>query len=238
MICSLPCSVWIFKWPCLLPRPHMELSPSVSCSSNSSGPSLFSGVFFVECEPIEAIAKFDYVGRSARELSFKKGASLLLYHRASEDWWEGRHNGIDGLVPHQYIVVQDMWVVPASTAKCSHQKIPATVLKLTLVFQEQSRRDRRAQTSELGTVLCLAIGSLLMVLQDQQVFILQTPPGGLEQRLGRDAFWNFQALRRIILAENSFKSCSNHCWFQNQRLSSLAVWPLFQFRFPRGKILT
>ncbi|XP_072829107.1 SLIT-ROBO Rho GTPase-activating protein 1 isoform X5 [Vicugna pacos] len=61
-----------------------------------------------ECEPIEAIARFDYVGRSARELSFKKGASLLLYHRASEDWWEGRHNGVDGLVPHQYIVVQDM----------------------------------------------------------------------------------------------------------------------------------
>ncbi|XP_021510851.2 SLIT-ROBO Rho GTPase-activating protein 1 isoform X2 [Meriones unguiculatus] len=61
-----------------------------------------------ECEPIEAIAKFDYVGRSARELSFKKGASLLLYHRASEDWWEGRHNGVDGLVPHQYIVVQDV----------------------------------------------------------------------------------------------------------------------------------
>ncbi|KAG5830644.1 hypothetical protein ANANG_G00312850, partial [Anguilla anguilla] len=61
-----------------------------------------------EGEPIEAIAKFDYAGRSARELSFKKGASLLLYQRASDDWWEGRHNGIDGLVPHQYIVVQDM----------------------------------------------------------------------------------------------------------------------------------
>uniref|UniRef100_A0A3Q3RCU5 SLIT-ROBO Rho GTPase-activating protein 1 n=1 Tax=Monopterus albus TaxID=43700 RepID=A0A3Q3RCU5_MONAL len=61
-----------------------------------------------EGEPIEAIAKFDYVGRSSRELSFKKGASLLLYQRASQDWWEGRHNGIDGLVPHQYIVVQDM----------------------------------------------------------------------------------------------------------------------------------
>ncbi|XP_078065519.1 SLIT-ROBO Rho GTPase-activating protein 3 [Mustelus asterias] len=61
-----------------------------------------------EMEQIEAIAKFDYVGRSPRELSFKKGASLLLYHRASEDWWEGRHNGLDGLIPHQYIVVQDM----------------------------------------------------------------------------------------------------------------------------------
>ncbi|KAG7283262.1 LOW QUALITY PROTEIN: hypothetical protein CRUP_005004 [Coryphaenoides rupestris] len=59
-------------------------------------------------EQIEAIAKFDYVGRSPRELSFKKGASLLLYQRASEDWWEGRHNGVDGLIPHQYIVVQDL----------------------------------------------------------------------------------------------------------------------------------
>ncbi|KAG9468884.1 hypothetical protein GDO78_021751 [Eleutherodactylus coqui] len=61
-----------------------------------------------EVEQIEAIAKFDYTGRTPRELSFKKGASLLLYHRASEDWWEGRHNGVDGLIPHQYIVVQDL----------------------------------------------------------------------------------------------------------------------------------
>ncbi|XP_072308545.1 SLIT-ROBO Rho GTPase-activating protein 3-like isoform X2 [Eucyclogobius newberryi] len=61
-----------------------------------------------ELEQIEAIAKFDYIGRSPRELSFKKGASLLLYARASDDWWEGRHNGVDGLIPHQYIVVQDM----------------------------------------------------------------------------------------------------------------------------------
>ncbi|XP_042622204.1 SLIT-ROBO Rho GTPase-activating protein 2-like isoform X3 [Cyprinus carpio] len=61
-----------------------------------------------ESDPIEAIARFDYSGRTNRELSFKKGASLLLYHRVSEDWWEGRHNGTDGLVPHQYIVLQDM----------------------------------------------------------------------------------------------------------------------------------
>uniref|UniRef100_A0AAQ5YYW4 SLIT-ROBO Rho GTPase activating protein 3 n=1 Tax=Amphiprion ocellaris TaxID=80972 RepID=A0AAQ5YYW4_AMPOC len=70
-----------------------------------------------ELEQIEAIAKFDYVGRSPRELSFKKGASLLLYLRASEDWWEGRHNGVDGLIPHQYIVVQDIDAVKFSRAK-------------------------------------------------------------------------------------------------------------------------
>ncbi|XP_027000147.2 SLIT-ROBO Rho GTPase-activating protein 2 isoform X4 [Tachysurus fulvidraco] len=61
-----------------------------------------------DSDPIEAIARFDYSGRNNRELSFKKGASLLLYHRASDDWWEGRHNCIDGLVPHQYIMFQEM----------------------------------------------------------------------------------------------------------------------------------
>uniref|UniRef100_A0A671T0M9 SLIT-ROBO Rho GTPase-activating protein 2 n=1 Tax=Sinocyclocheilus anshuiensis TaxID=1608454 RepID=A0A671T0M9_9TELE len=56
---------------------------------------------------MRAIAKFDYVGRSGRELTFKKGATLLLFQRASEDWWEGRHNGIDGLIPHQYVTLQE-----------------------------------------------------------------------------------------------------------------------------------
>uniref|UniRef100_A0A8C7CDF9 SLIT-ROBO Rho GTPase-activating protein 2 n=1 Tax=Oncorhynchus kisutch TaxID=8019 RepID=A0A8C7CDF9_ONCKI len=61
-----------------------------------------------ESDPIVAIARFDYSGRTNRELSFNKGASLLLFQRVSDDWWEGQHNGVDGLVPHQYIVVQDM----------------------------------------------------------------------------------------------------------------------------------
>uniref|UniRef100_UPI003AAD7C78 SLIT-ROBO Rho GTPase-activating protein 2 isoform X3 n=1 Tax=Centroberyx gerrardi TaxID=166262 RepID=UPI003AAD7C78 len=77
---------------------------TVSVSHNSDDGSLAVS----ESDPIEAIARFDYSGRTNRELSFKKGASLLLFQRASDDWWEGRHNGVDGLVPHQYIVVQDM----------------------------------------------------------------------------------------------------------------------------------
>ncbi|XP_014906733.1 SLIT-ROBO Rho GTPase-activating protein 3-like isoform X3 [Poecilia latipinna] len=83
--------------------PHSEPG-ALDEIDNGTGPNTSDEEF----EPIEAIAKFDYVGRSSRELSFKKGASLLLYMRASEDWWEGRHNGVDGLIPHQYIVVQDM----------------------------------------------------------------------------------------------------------------------------------
>lgn len=85
----------------------IRLFHPVSCICRSQKHMFHSFLPFPECEPIEAIAKFDYVGRTARELSFKKGASLLLYQRASDDWWEGRHNGIDGLIPHQYIVVQD-----------------------------------------------------------------------------------------------------------------------------------
>ncbi|KAI4785293.1 hypothetical protein KUCAC02_037853, partial [Chaenocephalus aceratus] len=60
-----------------------------------------------EGEGVEAVARFDYVGRSVRELSFKKGASLQLFQRASHDWWEGRSNSSRGLVPHQYIVLKD-----------------------------------------------------------------------------------------------------------------------------------
>uniref|UniRef100_A0A4W5RQZ0 SLIT-ROBO Rho GTPase-activating protein 1 n=1 Tax=Hucho hucho TaxID=62062 RepID=A0A4W5RQZ0_9TELE len=87
-----------------------------------------------EGEPIEAIAKFDYVGRSARELCFKKGASLLLYQRASDDWWEGRHNGIDGLVPHQYIVVQDIGLLYAVNLSTSLKRIPHYNLRPVQAF--------------------------------------------------------------------------------------------------------
>uniref|UniRef100_A0A3B5LVY7 Uncharacterized protein n=1 Tax=Xiphophorus couchianus TaxID=32473 RepID=A0A3B5LVY7_9TELE len=72
-----------------------------------------------EGEAVEAVARFDYVGRSGRELSFKKGASLQLFQRASHDWWEGRLNGSRGLVPHQYIVVKDRRV---NSPKCHRRK--------------------------------------------------------------------------------------------------------------------
>lgn len=62
--------------------------------------------FLPEVEQIEAIAKFDYVGRFGGCPS--RRASLLLYHRASEDWWENRLTAWSPGSPHQYIVVQDM----------------------------------------------------------------------------------------------------------------------------------
>uniref|UniRef100_A0A671K7A8 SLIT-ROBO Rho GTPase-activating protein 3-like n=1 Tax=Sinocyclocheilus anshuiensis TaxID=1608454 RepID=A0A671K7A8_9TELE len=55
-----------------------------------------------ECE---AVAMFDYVARSAAELSFKQGDHLLLHSKASADWWRGEAGGVKGLIPHKYISV-------------------------------------------------------------------------------------------------------------------------------------
>uniref|UniRef100_A0A8C9TNF4 SLIT-ROBO Rho GTPase-activating protein 1 n=1 Tax=Scleropages formosus TaxID=113540 RepID=A0A8C9TNF4_SCLFO len=102
--------------------PHSE--PGVADDvDNGTGPPTSDD----EVEQIEAIARFDYAGRTPRELSFKKGASLLLYHRASEDWWEGRHNGVDGLIPHQYIVVQDILCALISVCRVRLQSDGAAI---------------------------------------------------------------------------------------------------------------
>lgn len=112
---------------------------------------LFIPFYLLECEPIEAIAKFDYIGRTARELSFKKGASLLLYQRASDDWWEGRHNGIDGLIPHQYIVVQDTYVTLLSPSvrgaclklRCGMERLGQGGEEFVLLGPPETRRAPR-----------------------------------------------------------------------------------------------
>uniref|UniRef100_A0A8C5QSQ7 Rho GTPase activating protein 4 n=1 Tax=Leptobrachium leishanense TaxID=445787 RepID=A0A8C5QSQ7_9ANUR len=60
-----------------------------------------------ESDVVEAIARFDYAARSPHELSFKKGDILLLYNKASSDWWKGEAAGIRGLIPHKYINIPD-----------------------------------------------------------------------------------------------------------------------------------
>ncbi|XP_062891567.1 SLIT-ROBO Rho GTPase-activating protein 3-like isoform X2 [Mobula hypostoma] len=54
-------------------------------------------------DELQAVALFDYTPRSAKELCLKKGDSVLLFERASEDWWSGQVGGVKGLVPHKYI---------------------------------------------------------------------------------------------------------------------------------------
>lgn len=64
------------------------------------------GFPFADADVFEAIAGFDYEARSERELSFKQGDSLLLFKQVSADWWEGAHQGKDGLIPDNYVHIK------------------------------------------------------------------------------------------------------------------------------------
>uniref|UniRef100_A0A8C9XLQ7 SLIT-ROBO Rho GTPase activating protein 3 n=1 Tax=Sander lucioperca TaxID=283035 RepID=A0A8C9XLQ7_SANLU len=99
-----------------------------------------------EVEQIEAIAKFDYVGRTPRELSFKKGASLLLYHRASEDWWEGRHNGVDD-VSLTWLLF--LIVLFSSSSSLFYQDIDKTMTTALHELRELERQNTVKQAPDV-----------------------------------------------------------------------------------------
>ncbi|GLH12612.1 GTPase-activating protein CdGAPr [Gryllus bimaculatus] len=59
-----------------------------------------------ESECLEATAQFDFMARSERELSFKKGDNIVLFTQVSNDWWRGSVNGVEGLIPDKYILLK------------------------------------------------------------------------------------------------------------------------------------
>ncbi|EFA11413.2 SLIT-ROBO Rho GTPase-activating protein 1-like Protein [Tribolium castaneum] len=56
-----------------------------------------------DSENMEATAQFDFIARSDRELSLKKGDTVTLYSQVSNDWWKGSVKGQEGLIPDKYI---------------------------------------------------------------------------------------------------------------------------------------
>ncbi|CAM4782253.1 unnamed protein product [Rotaria magnacalcarata] len=58
-----------------------------------------------EVETIEAVALFDYVGRTEKELSFKKNQIIYIFKRMNQEWWQGCLAGGNesGYVPDGYI---------------------------------------------------------------------------------------------------------------------------------------
>ena len=52
-----------------------------------------------------AVAQFDFMGRTRRELTFKKGDVITLFNRRSVDWWEGSLDGKTGLIPDKYLKI-------------------------------------------------------------------------------------------------------------------------------------
>ncbi|CAF1946495.1 unnamed protein product [Rotaria magnacalcarata] len=56
-------------------------------------------------EMTEAVASFDYYGRTNKELSFKKGQSIFIYKKMNHEWWLGHIAGgsQSGFIPDGYI---------------------------------------------------------------------------------------------------------------------------------------
>merc|ERR550532_18930 len=57
-------------------------------------------------EVLEAAAQYDFQARSSREVSFRKGDTILLYAQVSSDWWRGNVGGKEGLIPDKYILLK------------------------------------------------------------------------------------------------------------------------------------
>lgn len=73
-------------------------------------PKFFRAVSFPDPEIKDAQALYDFHGRTNRELSFKKGDTIILFEKMSKDWWEGAVRDQEGLVPDKYITVSNRQV--------------------------------------------------------------------------------------------------------------------------------
>lgn len=76
----------------------------------------------LEVETIEAVALFDYTGRTDKELSFKKNQTIYIFKKMNHEWWQGYlAGGIEsGFVPDGYIKLKARYV------RTSH-RVPSTI---------------------------------------------------------------------------------------------------------------
>ena len=83
------------------------MTPFAGFLSNLLIESYLAMVVCVDTDMKEAVATYDFQGRSDKELSFHKGETLLLHDRISVDWWHGSTlTSRRGLVPDKYVTLR------------------------------------------------------------------------------------------------------------------------------------
>lgn len=72
----------------------------------------------------EAVALYDYKGRSDKELSFKKGTQLAIRGQLSADWWQGsliassnNNNNTTNATPLKVGYIPDKYIAFRSSSK-------------------------------------------------------------------------------------------------------------------------
>jgi SLIT-ROBO Rho GTPase activating protein len=63
-------------------------------------------------EMVEAVALFDYNGRTNKELSFRKNQIIYIYKKMNHEWWLGHLAGghQSGFIPDGYIKLKSRFV--------------------------------------------------------------------------------------------------------------------------------
>jgi len=61
---------------------------------------------------IEAVALFDYTGRTDKELSFKRNQLIYIFKKMNQEWWQGYLAGGNesGYVPDGYIKLKTRFI--------------------------------------------------------------------------------------------------------------------------------
>jgi SLIT-ROBO Rho GTPase activating protein len=64
-------------------------------------------------EMVEAVALFDYNGRTNKELSFKTNQIIYIYKKINPQWWLGHIAGKNqsGFIPDGYIKLKSKFVL-------------------------------------------------------------------------------------------------------------------------------
>ena len=85
--------------------------------------------FFLEMEMVEAVALFDYHGRTHRELSFQKNQLIFISKQMNSEWWFGYlpSTNQSGYIPNGYIKFNRIDPpIPASRVLSSIDGPPST----------------------------------------------------------------------------------------------------------------
>lgn len=73
------------------------------------GCNVFVGMYLFVEPRLVARALYNFVGQTARELTFRKGDLIYVRRQVDKNWYEGELNAMVGLFPTNYVEASSFW---------------------------------------------------------------------------------------------------------------------------------
>ncbi|XP_078492454.1 intersectin-1 isoform X1 [Ciona intestinalis] len=118
-------------------------------SGSSSGKNTPSDSAKIKKVETQVIAMYDYSAQNSDELSFQRGAAIVVVDKSDVDWWKGTLGGTTGLFPSNY--VQDpneqSNIAPVKSSKLNeyHQRVMELIASEETYLQDLETADRDFQ---------------------------------------------------------------------------------------------